>query len=192
MSVRNAQRQRDFLERDLYDALRWLLVGAVAWEAAREQPDRWGRQYVLGMLTSFLQARALYEFYYGASAKNDDARASHFAPSWENVPKSSLYLKYMASGKPANKRAFHLVYDRAKHSGGTGESGADHIKEQVLNVARDLCKLTEKFIECPDQAFPDEARSALQKALSEAEQESNHYGIENPFQSTMTLRQLFR
>jgi hypothetical protein len=173
--------QKDFLEKDLYDALRWLFIGAVAWQAAREQPGRWGRQYVLGMLTSFVQARSLYEFFFSGSIKGDDARACHFAPSWKEVPETRLYQKYMAAGMPANKRAFHLVYDRGRHSGGTGEHGPDHIIEQVFSVAKELRQLTEEFIQRAEQVFREEAQSALQKALNEAEGEANYYGIKNPF-----------
>ncbi len=75
--------------------------------------------------------------------KPDDARAGHFAPKWQ--PKSALYLKYMASEKPANKRMFHLVYGRSLHAGGAGHDGPDHVKNQVVEVARDLPRLMRAF-----------------------------------------------
>jgi hypothetical protein len=184
MSVPNElEKKRDFLDKDLYDALRWLFVGAVAWEAARTLQDRCGRLSVLGMLTSFVQARALYEFFY-SSGKRDDARARDFSPSWDQSAKSDLYLKYMASEKPANKRVFHLVYGRSKHPGGTGEDSSDHLKNQVVNFARDLRKLTEIFIESVEPNLRVSVQSALQKALKEAEENANHYGISNPLANT--------
>lgn len=131
------------------------------------------------MLTSLVQARSLYEFFYNKRSQGDDARAYHCAPSW-NEPKSHLYLKYMASEKPANKRVFHLVHNRAIHSGGVGD---DHLKVQALNFAKDLRKLTEKFIVCVEPDFRDSAHYALNKALNEAAHEADHYGIDNPFAS---------
>src|SRR5271169_2288093 len=109
--------QKKFLEDDLSDALKGLFVGAVVWEAAHNS-EQCPFQQGLGMMTTLVQARALYEFY---SSKNatayDDARAKQFASSWTGT-NSILYNDYMAGKKPANKRVFHLVYFRSEHSGG--------------------------------------------------------------------------
>lgn len=105
--------KKSFLTEDLYDALRWLFVGALTWAASKDQPHRCGNQDALAMFTSLTQARALYEFFYGVGEKDDDARARHFASAWD-PPKTDLYRRYMAGGKPANKRVFHLVYNRPK------------------------------------------------------------------------------
>ena len=169
------------LKEDLHDALRWLFVGAVTWEAARKQPHRCGNQDALAMFTSLTQARALYEFFYAAPGKSDDARARDFCPAsaW-NPSKSYLYLDYMAAKKPANKRVFHLVYDRADHAGGLGEDGPDHLKNQVLNFARDLRRLTEEFIKCIDSKFHHVAGAALHGALAEAKSIADYYEISDP------------
>ncbi len=168
-----------FLKEDLYDALRWLFEGAVAWKAARERPEGAERhQSVLGMYTSLVQARALYEFFY-AHGQGDDARACHFAPAW-NPSQTDLYRRYMAGGKPANKRLFHLVYNRSLHAGGSGEDGPDHLKNQVLEFAKDLRSLTERFADSVDTNFCDSVRHALRKALEEAKLAADHYGIANP------------
>ncbi len=168
--------KREFLEKDLYDALRWAFVGAITWLATEGQPER-----VLGMNTNFVQARALYEFFYTKGNKPDDARALDFAPSWTE-PRSPLYLKYMNNQTPANKRVFHLVYGRsgAANAGGAGHNGPDHLKNQVIEFAKDLRRLTEEFIKCVEPQFRDIARTALDKALIEANKTADYYRIPNP------------
>jgi hypothetical protein len=167
---------KEFLERDLYDALRWTFVSAVTWHASDGRAER-----VLGMCTNFVQARALYEFYFAKGSKTDDARAHHFSDSW-NEPESLLYSKYMRSGMPANKRVFHLAYDRssAANAGGQGHDGPDHIKNQVLEFAKDLCRITEKFIGCLEPQLRDVARTTLSQAMDEAEKAAISHGIPNP------------
>jgi len=87
---------REFLEIDLYDTLRWLFVSAVTWHVTDGRPER-----VLAMNTNFVQARALYEFYFSKKRSRDDPRASHFASSWSE-PETPLYQNYMSTGCPAN------------------------------------------------------------------------------------------
>jgi hypothetical protein len=171
----------DFLANDLSDALRWLFEGAVAWEAARRRPESAARhQAAVSMYASIVQARALYEFYFSPAKKNDDARARDFASTW-NPAKTELYRRYMAEGQPANKRVFHLVYNRPAHAGASGEDGPEHLKNRVLEVAKELRRLTEEFAHNADPAFRDSAKFALQKALKEAVSAADYYGIANPF-----------
>lgn len=169
-----------FLEEDFDDALRWLFVGAITWEASQSEPHRCANQDALAMFTSLTQARALYEFFYGLGEQDDDARARHFASAWD-PPKTDLYRRYMAGGKPANKRVFHLVYNRPARAGGSGQDGTDHLKNQVLEFAKDLRSLTEKFADSADTDFRDSIQHALQKALQEAKLAADLYGIANPF-----------
>ncbi|SRR5260221_10914272 len=172
--MRTLDEKNGFLKDDLYDSLRWLFVGAVAWYA----PERCPNQIVLGMYTSLVQARALYEFYYGRR-NGDNALAVDFAPSWRPVP-TSLYSKYMAAGKPANKRVFHIVYNRSRHAGGRGHDGSDHINKQVLKFAKDLHQLTEEFIKSAQPNFRLIVKSALDRALDEANHAADGYGVANP------------
>ncbi len=167
--------QKEFLEKDLYDALRWSFVSAVTWHATK------GRECVLAMNTNFVQSRALYEFYFTKKKKIDDARAPQFAPSWAE-PESTLYLKYMKRGKPANKRVFHLVYDRsiAANAGGVGHDGPDHIKNQVLEFAKDLRRITEQFIGCVGPQFRTIVRTAFDDALGEAKKTADCHGVPSP------------
>jgi hypothetical protein len=125
--------------------------------------------------------RALYEFYFTSGTKPDDARAVQFVPSWDE-PKSPLYLKYMDHGKPANKRVFHLVYDRsvAANAGGAGHDGPDHIKNQVLEFAKDLRRITEQFIGCVEPPLQTIVRTTLDNALNEARKTADCHGIANP------------
>ena len=137
---------------------------------------------VLGMYANFVQARALYEFFY-STGNRDDARAEDFAPKWRPVTRrraSRLYSNYMAGGRPANKRVFHLVYNRSVHAGGSGHEGNDHIKKKVLEFAKDLRQLTEEFIKCVQPHFRAIVQSALDSALQEAKSTAVGYGVTNP------------
>jgi hypothetical protein len=173
-SMPTLDEKNEFLKNDLYDSLRWLFVGAVAWYA----PERCPNQIVLGMYTSLVQARALYEFYYGRE-NGDNARSVEFARSWRPV-RTSLYSKYMAARKPANKRVFHLVYNRSSHAGGQGHAGPDHINKQVLKFAKDLYRLTEEFIQSAQPNFRLIVKSALDRALDQANHAADGYGVANP------------
>jgi hypothetical protein len=177
MPASDEQKKSEFLEYDLYDALRWLFVGAVAWQAATK--DLCPHQRVLGMYTSLVQARALYEFFF-EEGRRDDARAGDFAPRWAREESNNLYSQYMAKAKPANKRVFHLVYDRSAHAGGAGHDGPEHLNNQVLKFARDLRRLTEAFVECAAPRFRDRIQCALRGALDEANRAAEDYGIANP------------
>jgi len=170
-----------FLDDDLYDALRWLFVGAVTWESMRQKPElRTANQDALSMLASLTQARALYEFFFGQEKqKPDDARAFEFAPSWSRSP-TFLYTAYMGTGKSANKRISHLVYNRSTHSGGSAVDGSDDLKNQVLNFAKEIRDLTRQLSREADPSFSSRIRVALENALGEAQQTADHYGITNP------------
>lgn len=177
-----ADEKQDFLKDDLRDSLRWLFVGAIAWEAARKQPDRCGNQDVLGMYTNLVQARALYDFFYKKSQRDDDAEARQFAPSWtEDGCGNLLYRDYMAAEMPANKRVFHLVYKRSEHTGGPGHDGPEHLKDQVVKFAEDLRKLTELFIDRVEPVFRNNAQFALSEALNDARRAAEKYDIPIPF-----------
>jgi hypothetical protein len=176
MTVPDKPTQNNFLKDDLYDALRWLFEGAITWEAARRNTACALRhQSVLGMYASLVQARALYEFFY-KEGKDDDARAKHFAPAWK-PQKTQIYQKYMGRLRPANKRVFHLVYNRTIHAGG---SGHDDLKNQVLEFAKDLRRVTEEFAQNASSDFRDGIQFALNRALEEAKLAAKHYSIPNP------------
>jgi hypothetical protein len=167
------QEREEFLEKDLYDALRWLFVNAVVWYASKDR--------VPTMFASFVQARALYEFYFSPRAVGDDARVFHFTASWTEPP-SSLYQKYMGQQTPAQKRVFHLVYGRSKevNAGGSGNDGPDHLNNQVLNFAKDLRRITESFVNSAAPEFQNLVRAALNKALTEAQKTATFYSMPNP------------
>ena len=138
---------------DLKDTLKWLLVGAVVWEAAKIKQPCPNRD-TLAMFTNFVQARTLYEFYYKNERESDDARAKDFCNSWA-PPKSTLYARYVAKGKPLNKRVFHLVYDRSEEqcAGASGLGGPDHVNQQVLKFGIELLKITRTFVQCVKPEF---------------------------------------
>ena len=174
---------KKFLEKDLYDALRWLFEGAIAWGAPTSTAEHCRHQRVLGMYTTLVQARALYEFFFGAASRDDDARAAHYCSTTWQPPQSRLYQDYMSPGKPANKRVFHLVYEREMHSGRTASVSDEHnhLKNQVLECARDLHAIAQAFVDAVDDTWTDAATTALDTALADAAQASAHYGCANPF-----------
>jgi hypothetical protein len=158
------ERMNNFLRADLKDALKWLFVGAIVWQAAKEKKQECcSNQDALGMFTSFMQARSLYEFYYGPpEGKDDDARAEQFARTSFN-PKSSLGARYMykeGEELPVNKRLFHMVYGRSEH---------DEINDQVLSIAQDLQRITKEFAEHATPEFKPLIEGALDDALNDAD-----------------------
>jgi hypothetical protein len=174
--------QETFLRADFCDTLRWMLVGAITWKAAPTK-ECCPNLDVVGMYTSLLQSRNLYEFYYDENPHfDDDARASEFASSWDMKDTSPLYKKYMGPGMPVNNRISHLVWERSKHSGGTLVDECDHLKKQVLPCAHDLIEITNKFIPL---VTPESVRAAATFALDEARKQAcltaKKYGIDDPF-----------
>jgi hypothetical protein len=171
-----------FLKDDLRDSLRWLFVGAIAWEASQRRPELCGNQNVLGMYTSLVQARSLYDFFYKRGRRHDDAEARHFAPSWtDDGHNNTVYQRYVARESPANKRVFHLVYNRSEHAGGPGHDGPDHLNKQVIEFANNLRGVTAVFIESVEEVFRENAQSALWEAIKDAERAAEKYGIALPF-----------
>lgn len=170
--------QLEFLEEDLLDSLKWLFVGAITWQADKERPQRCPHQRAIGMFTSIVQARSLYDFYYKVSF-SDDARAKSFATDW--TPKAcSLLDDYLGNQKAANKRIFHLVYWRSERGGGKGDESCD-INEQVLELAKEVLQITRSFVESVDPHFREAAHGALRMALKEAQDTATAYDVENPF-----------
>jgi hypothetical protein len=88
----------------------------------------------------------------------------------------------MSSQTPAQKRVFHLVYGRSKeaNAGGPGDDDPSHLKHQVLNLAKDLRRITENFVTIADPQFQSLVRAALDKALDEARTTATLYAIPNP------------
>jgi hypothetical protein len=177
MAAPDIPTREKFLKEDFYNSLRWLFEGAIAWKASFDKPERTRHQGALGMFTSLVQARALYEFFY-ASGSRDDARLSDFVASWKPA-KTDLYADYMAPLKPANKRVFHLVYNRGIHAGGT-EAAKDRLEDKILLIAIDIRELCEQFLGNVLPDFHAGVQYALSTALSEAQIAAGEYGIANP------------
>ncbi len=184
--------KRNFLKDDLYNALKELFVGAITWQYGQKNDTRYLRD--LGMFTSFVQARALYEFFYKETKKidsgnksiygpGDSARSWHFAPNWKPQDTQKFHRRYMAEKTPAQKRVFHLVYGRSAFSGGTAEDESDHLKNKVLAFARDLKRLTEEFAAACGEQDREAAADALSRSLSAASELAREYEISNPLLS---------
>jgi hypothetical protein len=164
--------------------LKELFIGAVTWHAHPQQIDKCYLRD-LGMFTCFVQARALYEFF-NSTKKNNlqsgiTASAADFTSTWKKPCDSEgLYSKYMASKTPAQKSVFHLVYGRSKFSGGTADDESDHLKSQVLNFANDVKRLTREFAAGVDNNHRELVESALARALHDAHELANEYGVQDP------------
>lgn len=201
--MRTVDNQKDFLRDDLSDALKGLFVGAVVWEAADRAEKAKEKELCpflkgLAASASFVQARALYEFYNPRETdkpkgeKGETAHASHFGEWTEKEFTSEeldLFKKYIKgqettgvfrTNSPINKRVFHLAYDRSDFSGGLGQDGSDHLKNQPLEFATNLRDITKKFIEKVDDRFRESAKAALEKAREGASQAAMGCSIPNP------------
>ena len=186
--------KREFLKEDLRETLKELVVGAVMWQAAKtaDKTERCPHQAAVGMFTAYVQARALYEFFYKKRGSNDDddARASDFTKTGKEWAPSKVGLldDYLGEWKPANKRIFHLVYWRSKHSGGTGNDGGESdLNNQVLKVTCGILKVTGEFVKNIHEDFDDDVRSAWSFASEEARKRAKDYGILNPLEASFTL-----
>jgi hypothetical protein len=171
--------KKEFLEKDFFNSLCYLFESAVVWHASKNRP---GPEHTFGMYTNFVESRALYEFFFSKGNGRDNARARHFCTTWRETG-TPLYLKYMKDGTPAQKRVFHLVYNRssAANAGGPGHDHPDHLKHQVLNFAKDLKAVTERFaarISIPD--FRTLVDKALADSLDGAQNKANECGIPMP------------
>jgi hypothetical protein len=201
--MRSVDSRKDFLRDDLSDALKGLFVSAVVWKAADRTEKAKEKElcpFLKGIAASatFVQARALYEFYNPEKTdkpkgeKGEPAHASHFG-RWTKreftTGSPELFERYIEGQKatgvfrknsPANKRVFHLSYDRSDFSGGSGPDGPDHLKNQPIEFATNLRDITERFIATVDDRFRDSAMTALRKALDGAGQAAQGCNITNP------------
>ena len=162
------EKQR-FLRDDFYHSLKELFISAITWQVAVEKRET-GQQRIhfqkdVSMHATFAQARALYEFYTDDIRKCDDARATHFCEKWKGST-GLHYARFMED--PANKRIFHLVYSRQRKSLA--------LKSQVINVAKELCNLSEEFVRCVRDEFRVAAQGAWAAALKEAQRLAAIYG----------------
>lgn len=167
------QQKQRFLDEDFRDALKWLCVGAATWKRYLEGEDP-RHERALGMFTAFIQARALYEFFYKKpshpKADDDTARVSSFSDflrdGW-SPPASELYTRYMADYRPAQKRVFHLVYGRDQFSGGNAGDESNDLKNQVGAFAMDLLSLAESFADALEEPFGSSVKCSIDKARKE-------------------------
>lgn len=180
----SSQEMEAFLEHDLRDALKGLFVSAVSWAAHPEQSDERGVRG-LAMYANLVQARALYEFFFGEQARNSpiiggDARALDFVSSWTPSDSRNLYATFMGKGAAAQKRVFHLVYGRPGYSGGTEPDESDHLKNQVRAFAEHIRDLTTEFARKLQPHHRALVEASLQDALATAGAVANDYGVTLP------------
>jgi hypothetical protein len=177
--------EEEFLKKDLYESLKWLFVGAVTWCARPLEKDS-HQLRGLGMFACFVQARALYEFFNsterGTLESGSTASSADFDfPRQKPCDPEQLYSKYMAKNTPAQKRVFHLVYDRAGWAGGSATDESDHLKNRVLDFAKDLKRLTKEFASSvTEEKYRELVECALARALQDGHELAVKYGISDP------------
>ena len=183
------QLKERFLRDDFRDSLKWLFVGAVTWWA---HPLECDKDYLraLGMFTSLVQARALYDFFYRRGQAElqlgGTASAKHFVPSWQAPDDPDhLYSNYMSWGRPAQRRVFHIVYGRDTPEGGSMGDGSEELNSRVLDFAKDLKRITQEFakrlVGTPElDRYCELVECALTKSLDEGCELAKTYGIPDP------------
>jgi hypothetical protein len=151
--MRTVDSQKDFLKDDLSDALKGLFVGAVVWEAAdraekAKEKERCPFLKRLAATESFVQARALYEFYTPTKDKpkgerGEPAYASHFGQWTEKefgVDVSGLFEKYMEDGRSRACSARILqpisAFSISRMIGATFREGQDIMARIISRISR--------------------------------------------------------
>jgi len=153
--MRSVDSRKDFLRDDLSDALKGLFVSAVVWKAADRTEKAKEKElcpFLKGIAASatFLQARALYEFYNPDKTdkpkgeKGEPAHASHFG-RWTKreftTGSPELFERYIEGQKatgvfrknsPANKRVSSI----SRMIGATFREGQDQMAPIISRTNR--------------------------------------------------------
>jgi hypothetical protein len=177
-----------YIEKDLYNELRWLLCAATEWDAHDKligEPPQVPKikepcfhLKVYTMDSAFLHARSLYEFFTATEAAVKRNAKKDLKLTWRDYgskgpQKSQRYSKFI---KPLHGRAMHIEKGRA---------GLDEVKKEVLNFASDILNLWNRFSRSSDlvqySGLLDQARK---KAVGEANKVAEQYkrwGYKSPF-----------
>jgi hypothetical protein len=172
---------KEYIERDLYNELRWLVCAATEWDAQDKligEPPQVPKikeacfhLKVYTMDSALLHARSLYEFFTATKFRSGRLTWRDYSP--QACQKSGRYDKFI---KPLHGRVMHLDTNRA---------GYDEIKKEVVNFASDILDLWDGFSKKPGLAqysgILDQLRKkAIGEAKNVAEQHKDQ-GYQSPF-----------
>jgi hypothetical protein len=163
---------KGYIEKDLYNELRWLLCAATEWDALHQligEPPQVPKikepcfhLKVYTMDSALLHARSLYEFF--TATRFTGGRLTWRAYSPQACQQSGKYDKFM---KPLHGRVMHIDKDRA---------GYVEIKKEVVNFASDILDLWDGFSKtsglAPYLGLLDQFRK---EAIVEAEKVAEKY-----------------
>jgi hypothetical protein len=157
--------------KDLYNELRWLLSAATQWDAwdkLVEGPphikEPCHHLKVYAMDSAMLHARSLFEFFTTKKPSKDRLCWRDFG-----LAKPLKSKRYKALVEPLNARLMHVKKNRA---------GRRQVKNEVVNLARDVVELWDKFSHHPAldalyKTLLDEHRT---EAMAEAQKVAAQYG----------------
>lgn len=166
-----------FIEQDLFNELRWMLVAASEWNASVATDFRPVDHFqVIAMDSTFLHARALYEFFIDGqnptwNPRPDTANAKRdFNVS---IVPTATYRQYIDG---INKRLFHLDINRpTPEKGGNPIPGKD-VNDKVVVVAQDVLDAWDKFASLAPayKSIMDQKRSQAIKDAHAASKSCRH------------------
>lgn len=131
----------EYIEKDLFNELRWLLCAATEWVACKMLAENKVREpcfhlQVYTMDSALLHARSLYEFF--TATKIRQTRVTWRDYSCRAQQESEKYKEFI---KPLHGRVMHINKDRA---------GYEQVKNEVVNFASDILALWNSFSRVPD------------------------------------------
>jgi hypothetical protein len=169
-----------FIEEDLYNELRWLLVAASEWNAATTKDVEPANHFlVVTMDSTFLHARSLYEFFIDAQILNpqwNPKQNTAYAKRDFNISiaPTSTYTRYIDG---IHKRLFHLDINRpSPEKRGVPIPGKD-INDKVMVVAQDVLDLWDNFA-AQAPSYTDLMNEKRSEVIQEAHEASKSCGYD--------------
>jgi hypothetical protein len=156
------------IQDDLFNELRWLLCAATQWQACDQGASDTSavpHLKVYSMDSTFLHARALYEFFTATKTSNSDRL------TWKDFGLSQRInsTKYSLLISDLHGRALHLNKNRSSYAA---------IKDEVVNIATDILSLWDQFVsEARMRSFKAELNDRRQLAINDANAVAARYKI---------------
>jgi len=136
--------REEYIERHLFNELRWMLAAATEWSIQKEQLALEISGYhmdVFAMDSTFLHARALFEFFLNPTKGNYYGRTEFTSA---NLASDSYSNKVSGWSGPLHSHLMH-AQDRSKGRKLETPDGAKDLNEMPVYFAREVLRLWEEF-----------------------------------------------